>query len=566
MDNPHFMGLTGFSWFHGIVENRDDPLKAGRAQVRIYAWHSYSKTMQPTDQLPWAMQVLPLNVHPTTVKPPREGTMVFGYFMDGAAGQFPVMLGIVPGIPDQSTDPSHGFSDPRDGSALQGAPRPPQSVTYPEDGTGAQITETPSANRYPNFLNEPTTSRIARNENIQDTIIQSKRTNTLQNIPVATGALEVPGIDLGAVIQLPSLTIPNFTIGLNKSFNLEFCGLGINASLSAGFSFGGITLGFPTISLNGEISLGALDISQLLAGIVALGDAIAIAVDIAGCILGGTKIGNNILIDGGMLLPLLTGGKTLNLSILGIKGTVFGGISLGTIGGIPASSTPMWNEPMTPYNTNYPYNSVTETESGHVIEIDDTPGAERLHTYHRSGTFDEMHPNGDRVQKTVANAFNITYADHNTNVLGNHHTTVNLDQSNMVQGDHTETIQGNIMQLVHGGLTRTIMGTEQSTIVKDQNQTIMQNRFTDVKGDDNLIIEGNQNYTVLENCNIVIKGDCILAVAGKLTIGSTGDTELVTGGNFTQTVQGNYTVNVTGAINITGENVTVTGNPINLNQ
>ena len=38
------------------------------------------------------------------------------------------------------------------------------------------------------------------------------------------------------------------------------------------------------------------------------------------------------------------------------------------------------------------FNKVFETESGHVQEFDDTPGQERIHTYHRSGTFHEVDP------------------------------------------------------------------------------------------------------------------------------------------------------------------------------
>ena len=38
----------------------------------------------------------------------------------------------------------------------------------------------------------------------------------------------------------------------------------------------------------------------------------------------------------------------------------------------------------------YPHNHVTETESGHVIEVDDTKGKERIHVFHKSGTFIEI--------------------------------------------------------------------------------------------------------------------------------------------------------------------------------
>ena len=45
----------------------------------------------------------------------------------------------------------------------------------------------------------------------------------------------------------------------------------------------------------------------------------------------------------------------------------------------------------------YPNNKVKRTPSGHVIEIDDTPGGERLQVFHKSGTLVEIQPNGDFV-------------------------------------------------------------------------------------------------------------------------------------------------------------------------
>ena len=63
------------------------------------------------------------------------------------------------------------------------------------------------------------------------------------------------------------------------------------------------------------------------------------------------------------------------------------------------SKTPdsVTGEPASPYAAKYPKNHVYESESGHVVEIDDTANAERIHIHHKSGTFIEMHPNGDVV-------------------------------------------------------------------------------------------------------------------------------------------------------------------------
>jgi len=44
----------------------------------------------------------------------------------------------------------------------------------------------------------------------------------------------------------------------------------------------------------------------------------------------------------------------------------------------------------TAYATEYPYNTTYTTKSGHAIELDDTPGNERVHIWHRSGCYEEI--------------------------------------------------------------------------------------------------------------------------------------------------------------------------------
>lgn len=57
--------------------------------------------------------------------------------------------------------------------------------------------------------------------------------------------------------------------------------------------------------------------------------------------------------------------------------------------------------PSDPYAAVYPNNKVTQTSSGHTIEIDDTSGAERINIQHKSGAFVEFHPDGSVVIKTT---------------------------------------------------------------------------------------------------------------------------------------------------------------------
>jgi hypothetical protein len=82
------------------------------------------------------------------------------------------------------------------------------------------------------------------------------------------------------------------------------------------------------------------------------------------------------------------------------------------------------------YNPQYPFNTVLmESESGHLIEVDDSPGAERVHVYHRSGSHIEMRPDGGVKYKTVKKRQDITIGDHDVYVAG--------DWNIVVEGGYT---------------------------------------------------------------------------------------------------------------------------------
>ena len=97
MDRNNFMGASGFVWWVGEIENRMDPLKFGRCQVRIFGWHTENKALLPTTELPWSQVILPVN-NSRVMDPPRLGEWVVGFFMDGENAQYPVIMGVLPGI------------------------------------------------------------------------------------------------------------------------------------------------------------------------------------------------------------------------------------------------------------------------------------------------------------------------------------------------------------------------------------------------------------------------------------------------------------------------------------
>jgi hypothetical protein len=70
-------------------------------------------------------------------------------------------------------------------------------------------------------------------------------------------------------------------------------------------------------------------------------------------------------------------------------------------------------EPEPSYGAQYPYNKVHKSKSGHVVEIDDTPGNERLHMYHKSGSYTEINSNGRRSTKIVDSDIEVVIKDKN---------------------------------------------------------------------------------------------------------------------------------------------------------
>ncbi len=105
-----------------------------------------------------------------------------------------------------------------------------------------------------------------------------------------------------------------------------------------------------------------------------------------------------------------------------------------------------FNEPTTPYDAEYPYNHVYESESGHIREMDDTPGKERIHERHASGSGYEIHPDGSKVTRVKNDNYDLITGDHFAHIKGNSSTTVdggvrvfvNADAST---DDHNYTIQ-----------------------------------------------------------------------------------------------------------------------------
>ena len=101
-------------FYTGVVENREDPLKLGRCQVRIVGLHSENKINMPTKHLPWAIPIQPvisasMNGIGWSPVGPVNGTWVLIGFTD-ADEQMPIIFGTIGGIP-QSKKAEHVFDE-----------------------------------------------------------------------------------------------------------------------------------------------------------------------------------------------------------------------------------------------------------------------------------------------------------------------------------------------------------------------------------------------------------------------------------------------------------------------
>ena len=96
----------------------------------------------------------------------------------------------------------------------------------------------------------------------------------------------------------------------------------------------------------------------------------------------------------------------------------------------------------------YPTNHVFETESGHYVEFDDTAGNERIHLFHKKGTYIEIDSSGNVIIKTVGNVTNI--------VAGNMDIYVEKNYNLSVGGTMGVWSKGLVTELFDGGRKTTI--------------------------------------------------------------------------------------------------------------
>lgn len=208
-------------------------------------------------------------------------------------------------------------------------------------------------------------------------------------------------------------------------------------------------------------------------------------------------------------------------------------------------------EPSSPTHSQYPYNKQDHSLSGHLKEVDDTPGAERLMEMHRSGTFYEIHPDGTKVTRIYGDNFEIALSDNNMVVGGNLNITVQGNSNILTKGNVKHKIGGNLETVVHGNMTTRVEG----------------NRIDYTKG--------NHDIQTLGSIATRSEGKTDIHAKGELNIQTQSSMIMDSASNFTQYCGGKYTLSIASSFNVksgsntnidAGGTVYIDGSAIRLNE
>lgn len=224
-----------------------------------------------------------------------------------------------------------------------------------------------------------------------------------------------------------------------------------------------------------------------------------------------------------------------------------------------------WNEPVTDSDVVYPFNHVKESESGHIEEIDDTPGAERTLKWHRSGTFDEVHPDGSRVTKIVGDSYEIVLQDKHIYIKGhtgddemlgaqyqgNLYVTINGDVTEYIKGNVERQIDGSVREIIKGNYTQMVAGNRDITTGGHSLQKIGGDSTESVQG----VLSHNIQGDVLFSCEA---GEMNITALSHVTIGSSDSDVRISGSNNVKILAGRP-AGKAGDVTIAGDNVNING-------
>jgi len=199
-----------------------------------------------------------------------------------------------------------------------------------------------------------------------------------------------------------------------------------------------------------------------------------------------------------------------------------------------------------PSPSEYPYNKVTETLSGHSIEYDDTPKSERILIKHRLGSGIELRNDGTVIISSKKNTIRLSQGDEkviiegsgdivyngnlnltvsgdmNLDVGGNFNVKTGADKKEDIRGNYETSVKENIQNKVLGNITNTIKGSLTNTVLTDVNNIIkgsdykQANKVESYSATDTTITSATTFTTSSVSANIAAKKMALLGDSGTI--------------------------------------------------
>lgn len=215
-----------------------------------------------------------------------------------------------------------------------------------------------------------------------------------------------------------------------------------------------------------------------------------------------------------------------------IEGTCFGFKDSTRKTDIPTAGGKTWSQPLSSYNTVYPFNKVMETESGHLMEFDDSPDGERIHLYHRKGTYLEIDPNGSQLNFIVGDGYQIVLRNNNIYVVGSANLTVGGNIRILCQGDAKIEVEGTSDITLKNDATVAVATNLTMNVAENFDLNVGGDFTTHVTGSMKTKVDSNSTLEVEGNLNLKSTGDLISVSMAKVGIQSSAETKINAGGNL----------------------------------
>jgi len=166
----------------------------------------------------------------------------------------------------------------------------------------------------------------------------------------------------------------------------------------------------------------------------------------------------------------------------------------------------------------YPFSQVDETPSGHVIEMDDTPGGERVLIKHRKGSGVELRADGSVVISALNNKVEVTGGDQTVIIEGNGNLVYNGNLNLKVSGDYNVDVGGNYNVTAGGNTSMRTKRDHFQEVTGDTELKYLQTRTEKIQGSNTSVRLNGDILSVKGKRDVMVEGDLDLSAKAGLLI------------------------------------------------